>query len=424
MRENFMKVKGTVMAVALGALLVCGVSVLGVTSAHAAAPTKLAKKLTRAEGLPLQAAQKAIKAHKYPEALAALAKAEAVPGTKKNPWAQHLVNALYAMVYQSMHDYAKLAPRIEAMRKDPFATPGEVKSWTVSLAQMYYELHNYPKAIQYGTEAIKSGAGGAQMPTLVGQAYYLQGNWKQTIAFERGLIDSAIRSGAKPSKQALQLVQSSCLKLHDNTCLLNSLEQLVVYYPQRNYWQYLLYQTFKSIKNDANLLEAYRLAFAVDVMQEPHEFTSYAELAIEAGSPGEAEQVLTSALNHNVFTSANAKAKAKRILADAQKRAASDKRSLKRTAALAAKQSTGNSDIRVGLAYLGYQQYPEAIKEFTQGIAKGGLTKTAEAHLLLGIAQLKAGHKQAAVAAFKQVKGEPTLQRLAALWTLKARSVG
>ncbi len=414
-----MKVKGIVAATALGAVLLCGASVLGVKPAYAAAPPKL----TRDVALKLQAAQKDIQKGNYAAGEAALDQVAGMADARKSPYAMHVMNQLYVFAYEKSNNYAKLAPKLEALLHDAYATPAQTRQFTVALAQIYYQLHNYPKAVQYGTESLQKGyASGPQMATLVGQAYYLQGNWKQTIAFESGLIKSAIRAGKKPSKQSLQLVQSSCMKLHDQTCLLNSLEQLVVYYPQPQYWQYLLFQTFKSIKSDANLLEAYRLAFAVKVMQQAHEFTSYAELAIEAGSPGEAEQVLTAALKNNVFTDPHAKAKAQRILSDAQKRAAKDQQTLGTTAEEAAKQPTGNSDIRVGLAYYGYQQYAKAIHEFTLGIAKGGLSNPAEAHLLLGIAQLKAGNKAEALNAFNSVKGDPTLQRLAELWSLKAKS--
>ena len=44
-----------------------------------------------------------------------------------------------------------------------------------------------------------------------------------------------------------------------------------------------------------------------------------------------------------------------------------------------------------------------------------------EAHLLLGIAQLKAGHKDDAVKSFHAVKGDATLERLANLWSLHAK---
>ena len=44
-----------------------------------------------------------------------------------------------------------------------------------------------------------------------------------------------------------------------------------------------------------------------------------------------------------------------------------------------------------------------------------------EARLLLGIAQLKAGHKDEAVKAFHSVKGDAALERLANLWSLHAK---
>jgi hypothetical protein len=40
---------------------------------------------------------------------------------------------------------------------------------------------------------------------------------------------------------------------------------------------------------------------------------------------------------------------------------------------------------------------------------------------LLGIAEFKAGKKDDAVKAFQAVKGDPTLERLANLWSLHAK---
>jgi hypothetical protein len=75
----------------------------------------------------------------------------------------------------------------------------------------------------------------------------------------------------------------------------------------------------------------------------------------------------------------------------------------------------------MGLAYLGYQQYDKAASELTKGISKGNVKNPAEAELLLGIAQLKAGHKDDAVKAFHAVKGDPILEKIASLWALHAR---
>jgi tetratricopeptide (TPR) repeat protein len=75
----------------------------------------------------------------------------------------------------------------------------------------------------------------------------------------------------------------------------------------------------------------------------------------------------------------------------------------------------------VGIAYLGYGQYDKAVDQLQKGLDKGGLKDESQARLLLGIAQLKAGHKDDAVKSFKAVKGDPILERLASLWVLHSK---
>ena len=88
----------------------------------------------------------------------------------------------------------------------------------------------------------------------------------------------------------------------------------------------------------------------------------------------------------------------------------------------AAAAPTGVKSAAAGLAYYGYGQYDKAADLLSKGLAKGGLRDEAGTRLLLGISQLKAGHKDDAVKSFKAVKGDPTLERVANLWTLHARA--
>jgi len=48
------------------------------------------------------------------------------------------------------------------------------------------------------------------------------------------------------------------------------------------------------------------------------------------------------------------------------------------------------------------------------------VTNVPEANLLLGISALRAGKKDEAQTAFKSVKGDPQLERIATLWGLHA----
>jgi tetratricopeptide (TPR) repeat protein len=413
-----MKVEGKLSAsIALGIVMAFGALLAGISPAFAASKPP---PLTRDEAKPLKAAQDDLQKGDYSGALQALDQADAVP--KKSGYAQYLIDEMRGFAYVRTKQYPNAAKAMEAELTSGYASPDQVRTLTVALAQLSYQSKNYDKAIQYGQQAIDKGWADAQMPTLVGQAYYLKGDWNGVVRFEKSQIAADEKKGVTPPDQPLQLLLSGCLKLHSDGCENDALQQLVVYHPKPAYWQQLLYSMFKSVKSDRNLLQTYRLAADVDVLKRPEDFTDFAQLAIEAGSPGEAEQVIEKGQQENIFPDARTKGKADRLLADAKRAAARDKASLEKNAREAARAQTGNQDVGLGLAYYGYQDYDQAIKALSQGIAKGGLKDAASAHLLLGIAQLKAGNKSAALQSFKSVKGDPTLERLATLWSLRARS--
>ena len=416
-----MKVKGNLAAaIAFGAAVVCGVGLTGVAPALAASPP--AHTVSREVGKPLQAAQADLKKGDYNGALEKLGEAEAVK--KKTGYEEHIIHELQGYAYVHTHNYAEAAKALEPTVSDGFTDPAQLPQRTVAVAQLNYQIKNYDKAIQYGTEAIDKGWADAQMPTLVGQAYYLKNDWRGVERFEKAQIAADEKKGTQPTNEALQLLLSACLKLNpagDDSCANNALQELVIYHPKPEYWQQLLYGMFKTVKSDKNLLQTYRLASEVDVLKRPEDFTDFAQLAIEAGSPGEAEQIIQKGMQENIFPDARTKGKAQRLLVDAQKAAKRDQNSLEKSAQEAARASSGQQDVGLGLAYFGYQQYDKAVQALKQGIAKGNLKDASSAHLLLGIAQLKSGDKNSALQSFKSVKGDPTLEHLATLWSLRAR---
>jgi tetratricopeptide (TPR) repeat protein len=310
----------------------------------------------------------------------------------------------------------------EAELDDGFTTAPEQQQKVRSLAELHYQLKNYDKAIDYGQRAIKGGYGDEELKKLVGQAYYLKGDWKGTLKFEEALVDATIKGGSTPSNESLQLILSSCVKIEDSACTTKALERLVTYYPKPDYWYNLLFGISKEASNsDPNTLQVYRLMFDVDVLKSPEDYTEMAQLALESGSPGEAQRVLQRGFDKNVFADQRAKEKNQRLLDKAKQAAASDQATLDKTAKEADASPTGAKNAGMGLAYLGYAQYDKAVDELTKAVSKGSLRNPPETQLLLGIAQLKAGHKDEAVKAFKAVKGDPILERLSALWILHAR---
>ena len=426
MRNKTMKahsdsLAGILATLALGVAVV-GASFVPATPAAAADDKSKGPTVSRDLAKPLKAAQDALNAKKYPDAIAKLKEAEANP--KKTPYDEHIINELSAVAYARTGNYAEAEKAFEAQVNDGFLQQSEIPQRVKAVAQLNYQLKNYDKAIEYGNRAIKGGFADEDINIVVGQSYYLKGDWKGTLKFEEGLVDSDIKAGRTPKDQALQLILSSCVKMEDADCETKALEKLVAYYPKPDYWKQLLYtmaQDKATNQSDRTTLQLYRLMSEVDVLARPDEYTEMAQLAIEQGSPGEAVKILEKGFQKGVFADQRTKDKNQRLLDSAKKTAATDEASLPKTEKDADASPTGDKDVGVGFAYLGYGQYDKASDLLSKGLSKGGVKSEPEARLLLGIAQLKAGHKDEAVKTFHAVKGDPSLERLANLWSLHAK---
>ena len=424
MRNITMNAQSNSSLAKLAATLVLGAAVVGATGfvSAVAAEKKDENKVSKDLAKPLKAAQEALQAKKYSDALAKLKDAEGNP--KKTPYDEHVINVLAGSAYARTNDYPDAEKAFEAQANDGFTDQADLPRIIKAVAQINYQLKNYDKAIEFGNRAIKNGQGDEEINIIVGQSYYLKGDYKGTLKFFQPLIDADIKAGRTPKDQSLQLVMSSCVKTDDAACTTRALEKLVTYYPKPDYWKDLLYtlqQDKTQTQSDKNTLQLFRLMSEVDVLARPDDYTEMAQLAMEQGSPGEAQHILEKGFQKGVFPDQRTKDKNTRLLEQAKKAAVADQASLPKIEKDADAAATGDKDVGVGLAYLGYQQYDKATDLLNKGLTKGGVKSEPEAHLLLGIAQLKAGHKDDAVKSFHAVKGDPALERLANLWTLHAK---
>ena len=403
-------------ALILGATIAAITALVPTTSAFA---QEKGQKNSAALAKPLSEANAALKAHDYSGAISKLKTAEGMSG--KTPYDQYLIDQMLWFAYIKTNNYPEAARYMEAQLDSGLTPASEQPKLVKDLATIYYQEKNYDKAIAYGNRAITGGFADEQIKTIVGQSYYLKGDWKNTLKFEEDIVNAQIKAGQTPTNESLALIYSACVKLQDEACQTAAVEKMVRYYPKPETWAQLLYTIRKDTSgNETDLFQTYRLMLDTDVLKDPSDYTEMAELALDAGSPGDAESVLEKAQAKNVFTDQRSKDRSQRLLDTAKKRAAADQATLPKVEKEADAATTGDKNIAVGSAYLGYGQYDKAVDQLSKGLSKGGVKNEANARLTLGIAQLKAGHKDDAVKTFKAVKGDPALERLASLWGIHA----
>jgi hypothetical protein len=400
------------LAVAL--LAIGSVGVAGIAVAQA--PT-----VSKALAKPLKAAQDAQAKKDWRGALAELDKADAI--ASKSAYDQYLISEMRGFSYVRLNNYAEAGRNLEAGLNSGFLAQDDVPARVRALSQINYQTKNYGKAIEYGNRAIKGGYADAELYTLVGQAYYVQGDFKGTHKFMDNYVADQIRRGQTPKKQSLELILSSCVKLKDDDCTTGALERLVKYYPSPEYWQNIMYSLFRAPdRDDKVLFNTFRLAADVDALKRGEDYTEMAQLAIEQGSPGEAVSVLEKGFEKNIFADQREKDKNQRLLDLAKKSAATDQAALTKLATETGAAKTGGADVGLGKGYLSYGEYDKAAAAIQRGITKGGLNDKSEATLLLGISQLKGGNKNDAVKTFNTIKADEKYGRLASLWAIHAQS--
>jgi tetratricopeptide (TPR) repeat protein len=409
-------------ALVLGAAVAAIAVLASATSALAQEKGEKGPKNSPALAKPLKEANDALKAKNYSDAITKLKAAEGVSG--KTPGDQYIIDEMLSFAYIKTQNYPEAAKVMEAKLDSGLTPQSEQPMLVKQLATINYQIKNYDKAVDFGNRAIKGGYADDQIRTIVGQSYYLKGDWKNTLKFEEDIVNTQIKNGQTPTNESLALVYSACTKLQDEACQTRAVEKMVTYYPKPDTWAQLLYNMRKETSNnEGNLLQTYRLMLDTDVLKDPSDYTEMAELALDGGSPGEAQHVLEKAQSKSppVFTDQRSKDRAQRLLESAKKRATSDQAGLPKLEKEADASATGVKNVAVGNAYLGYGQFDKAADQLSKGLSKGSLKNEADARLTLGIAQLKGGHKDDAMKTFKAVKGDATLERLANLWGLHAK---
>lgn len=363
----------------------------------------------------LQSAQNASKARKWSACLSDLRQAEGTGGL--TPYDTYIINELRGFCAFSSGDSGTALRAYEANLSSQYATKASMPGRVKALMQLHYNSKNYGKAIEYGQRAIKEGTADSDVYTLIAQSYYVQNDFKNTRDFTGKWISDQEKRGQTPKQNALNMYVTSCMKLNDAACTSTAFEKLVSYYPNPDAWANLMQALFKN-GDEASMLHTYRLATEVGAMRSGSDYTEMAQLALEKGLPAEAQAAIEAGFARKAFTDQRDIDRNNRLLTNAKGRVAADKAALPQRDKQAAAGKDGEADIAVAESYLSYGQFPQAVAAAQRGIAKGA--NAANAQLVLGLAQYRAGNKPDAVKAFKAVKGSESLQRLAKLWSLRA----
>ncbi|HUQ29693.1 MAG TPA: hypothetical protein VM051_13950 [Usitatibacter sp.] len=396
-------------------VVLCAALMAGASAGFQAAAQQPPNSVRPEVGRPLQAAQALVKQRKGREAMAEIAKAEAVPN--RTAYENQIIAQMKAAASSAAGDSDATIRNNMALLESGKVSGREATTLVQGIAVAHYNKKEYGEAARWTQRYFKEGGNDPSMRTVLLQSYYLGNDCTSVNKMLAGAGEDR-----RASEEELQILANCYLRMRDTGGYVSAIEKLVVHYPKASYWTDLLSRVQKKPGFSDRLgLDVYRLRLATNNLSGTQDYLEMAQLALQAGVPAEARMIVDKGYEVRALGQGKDAERHQRLrdlvnrdLAESQKNRAKEEQE-----AMAAKD--GNDLVKIGLNYVFEGKADKGISLMEQGIKKGGLKRPDDARLRLGEAQIYAGKRAQGVQTLREVKGTDGTGDMARLWILNAR---
>jgi tetratricopeptide (TPR) repeat protein len=380
------------------------------------------QQISRVIAKEMTAAQKAIQAGQWAEALKNLEAAQGKTGLttfdemsiyRFQGFANIKLNNLKAG--QAAYEKALATGAVSAEDK---------ASMTRTLFTIAATTNQYQKTIDYGKEMTEAGTSTPNDVAMMAQSYYQLKDCKGATAWADKAIAAARKAGEAP-KENLYLFKLQCASdAADNAAMVPVLSDLIRLNNKSSYWNTLLRIERQDERDDHNTLMIYRIMFDTGSMTVGSDYIEMAQLLGDAGLPGEAQTTLEKAMSTGLISDQQ-KERTNRLLNSFKTRAEADKKSQAQFDAEATKNPAGELDVKLGEVYFGSGEYQNAVTAINRGLQKGQIKHPDEAYVYLGRSQVQLKNPAEAKKAFQGLKSVPNMSpRILKLYELYGEIAG
>jgi hypothetical protein len=381
------------------------------------------QQISRVIAKEMTAAQKALQASQWADAIKNLEDAE-----KKSPLTAFDKKTIYDFKGFSFVKLNKLKEAEQAY-EEAIATGAYSAEDAAKTTRMLFRLsagnQQYAKATEYGKQIADSGSASADDLGILSQIYYLQKDCKDSAVWADKAIAAARKAGEAPKENLYQFKLQCASDAGDNHAMDAVLVDLIRLTNKTNYWNTLLRIERQDERDDHNTLMLYRVMYDTNSMNAGSDYIEMSQLLGDAALPAEAQAVLEKAMATPGLINDTQKERTTRLLNSFKTRAEADKKGQAQLDAEATKNAAGELDIKLGEVYYGFGDYPNAITAINRGIGKGQIKHQDEAYVYLGRAQVQQKNTADAKKAFASLKSVPNISpRVLKLWELYGDTLG
>jgi hypothetical protein len=407
---------------ALSASLAIALAAAGIAGPTGASAAEKKEEISRVIGKEMNAAQKALQAGQWADALKNLEAAEQKPGL--TAFDKKTIYNFKGFADVKLNKLKDAQGEFEKALATGNATPEETAQMNKTLFGIAASTQQYQKTIDYGKVLVDSGAATNDNLLVIAQSYYLLKDCKDSIAWADKAIAAARKAGETP-KENLFLFKLQCASDAGDTPAMDAaLMDLIKLNNKTSYWNTLLRIERQDERDDHNTLMIYRVMNATSSWNADTDYIEMAQLLGDAALPGEAASILDKAMSSGAIKDEH-KERTTRLLTALKTRAEADRKGLPQQEAEANKSASGELLVKLGEVYYGFGDYQKAADAENAGLQKGQVKHQDEAYVYLGLAEVQLKNTAEAKKAFAKLKDVPNISpRVLKLWTLYAATLG
>jgi tetratricopeptide (TPR) repeat protein len=332
----------------------------------------------------LAEAQTAAEAKDYNEAAKVLDGMIAAGGKKSlNSYELANVYNLYAFIHYSREDYGKALQAYEQVVAQPDIPAAMEMNTRFTIAQLYFVQEDWDK----GIKALLKWFNMTENPNanayiLLAQGYYQKKDYDEALQNVETAINMYKAKDKLPREQWYNLARFLYFEKDDINKTVDVLEELLKYYPKKQYWVQVSHM-YGEQKKEKEQLSAMETAYVQGMLDKGREQVTMAYLYLNGDVPYKAAKVMDKGLKDG---SIDGKSKNWEIAGSAWRQAQEVKKSIPAMEQAASKSDEGELYARLGNIYLDGDQYKKAIRAINKGLQRGGVKRPDNARLVLGMA--------------------------------------
>lgn len=282
------------------------------------------------------------------------------------------------------------------------------------IAQLYYMEERYDEAL----ERLDLWFCKSPPEQVTFAAYVLQASIharKEDYAAALMAIDKAISMAEDPKEPWFQLKLAAHYELEQFTQAAATLETMIARWPERKIYWTQLSQIYVRLEQDDRALAIQALAYRNGLLDQQADLLYLSSLYSYAAVPYKAAEVMQKGIETGVVEPSSHHWTA---VAESWYAAEELERSLLAYEHAGRMADDGDTDLRRGYILVDLERWPDALESLDRALRKGGLDqrKTAEAHLLRGMAQFSLGNLEKAKSDWARATRHDNTREAARQW--------